>query len=163
MTISDDERREVAARLRALEPWAHFEVGEPIMREEVEDVLGFEYVIGDSYDAVDIRKLADLIDRPTRCMKMTNNDERSKEAKRLRNMAAVPSYELVSVRPSDLMKWASLIERNEVEFRDYLFKIYDWAYYNMECCDEPEWSLFSGLYDVIGKYFNETKCFKEQQ
>ena len=161
MTISDDERREVAARLRALEPWAHFDVGDPIFRKEFEEALGLEYVIGDSYDAVDIRRLADLIDRPTRCMKMTNNDERRKEVQRLCAMAAVPSYELVSVRPSDLMKWANLIERSEVEFKDYLFEIYDWAYCNMECCDEPEWSLFSCLYDVIGRYFNETKCFKE--
>lgn len=65
MKISDEERREVAAKLRALEPWAHFEVGEPITREEFEEALGLEYVIGDSYDAVGIRRLADLIDCPT--------------------------------------------------------------------------------------------------
>ena len=65
MKISDEERREVAAKLRALEPWAHFEVGEPITREEFEEALGLEYVIGDSYDAVGIRRLADLIERPT--------------------------------------------------------------------------------------------------
>ena len=64
ITISDDERRDVAARLRALEPWAHFDVGDPIFREEFEEALGFEYVIGDSYDAACIRRLADLIDRP---------------------------------------------------------------------------------------------------
>lgn len=65
MTISDDEHREVAARLRALKPWEHFDVGDPIFREEFEEALGLEYVIGDSYDAVCIRRLADLIDRPT--------------------------------------------------------------------------------------------------
>lgn len=64
MMISDEERRDVAAKLRALKPWTHFDVGDPIFREEVEDVLGFEYVIGDSYDAVGIRRLADLIDSP---------------------------------------------------------------------------------------------------
>lgn len=64
MTINS-ERREIAAKLRTLEPWAHFGTGEPITREEVEDVLGFEYSIGDSYDAAGVRRLADLIDRPT--------------------------------------------------------------------------------------------------
>lgn len=64
MMISDDERRDVAARLRALEPWAHFDVGDPIFRKEFEEALGLEYVIGDSYDAVCILRLADLIDRP---------------------------------------------------------------------------------------------------
>ena len=64
MRISDQVCREIAAQLRALEPWIHFGTGEPITREEVEDVLGFEYSIGDSYDAAGIRRLADLIDRP---------------------------------------------------------------------------------------------------
>ena len=94
MTISDDERREVAARLRALEPWAHFEVGDPIFREEFEEALGLEYVIGDSYDAADIRRLADLIDKPTR-------------------------------RPSDLMKWANPIARNDNEIESYCSDNYD--------------------------------------
>ena len=65
MSVSNEERREIAAKLRALEPWAHFGTSEPITREEVEGVLGFEYSIGDSYDAAGIRRLADLIDRPT--------------------------------------------------------------------------------------------------
>ena len=64
MTISDDERRDVAARLRALEPWAHFDVGDPIFREEFEEALGLEETVYDSYDAADVRRLADLIDRP---------------------------------------------------------------------------------------------------
>lgn len=45
------------------------------------------------------------------------------------------------------------VKRNN---EDYLREIYDWAYENMECCDEPEWSLFSGLYDVIGQYYRDT-------
>ncbi len=65
MRISDQERRDIAAKLRALEPWVHLGTSEPITREEVEDVLGFEYSIGDSYDAAGIRRLADLIDRPS--------------------------------------------------------------------------------------------------
>lgn len=125
MTISDDERREVAARLRALKPWWHSDIGDPILREEFEEALGLEYVIGDSYDAVGIRRMADLIDRPTRCMKMINNDERRKEVQRLCAMAAVPSYELVSVRPSDLMKWANLIAHNDDETESYCSDNYD--------------------------------------
>lgn len=62
--VSDEERREIAAKLRALEPWVHLGASEPITREEVEDALGFEYSIGDSYDAAGIHRLADLIDRP---------------------------------------------------------------------------------------------------
>ena len=40
-------------------------------------------------------------------------------------------------------------------FDNYLRDVYDWAYCNMECCDEPEWSLFSGLYYVISRYYEE--------
>ena len=39
---------------------------------------------------------------------------------------------------------------------DYLKEIYDWAFFNMECCDEPEWSLFTGITSVIAKYWRET-------
>ena len=34
-------------------------------------------------------------------------------------------------------------------------EIYDWAYYNMEGCDEPEFSFFDGLCFVAAKYLTE--------
>lgn len=34
-------------------------------------------------------------------------------------------------------------------------KIYGWAYYNMEGCDEPEFSFFDGLCFVAAKYLTE--------
>lgn len=40
--------------------------------------------------------------------------------------------------------------------QDYLKEVYDWAYSNMEGCDEPEWSLFAGITGVIAKYWRET-------
>lgn len=43
---------------------------------------------------------------------------------------------------------------------DYLSEIYDWAFTSMECCDEPEWSLFSGITSVIEKYWRETRAIK---
>lgn len=122
MTISDDERREVAARLRALKPWWHFDIGDPILREEFEEALGLEETVSDSYDAADVRWLADLIDRPS-CR--VCDEERRKEVKRLCAMAAVPSYKLVSVRPSNLMKWANLIARNDNEIESYCGDNYD--------------------------------------
>ena len=39
----------------------------------------------------------------------------------------------------------------------YLLEIYDWAISGMEGCDEPEWSLYSGIADVIAKYLRETR------
>lgn len=41
---------------------------------------------------------------------MISYEERQKEVNKLRNLSSVPSYELVLVHPSDLMKWAELIE-----------------------------------------------------
>ena len=41
---------------------------------------------------------------------MISYEERQKEVNKLRNLSSVPSYELVPVHPSDLMKWAELIE-----------------------------------------------------
>lgn len=35
---------------------------------------------------------------------------------------------------------------------DFLKEVYDWAYSGMECCDEPEWSLYTGIVNVIAKY-----------
>ena len=43
------------------------------------------------------------------------------------------------------------------ESKDFLKEVYDWAYFNMECCDEPEWSLFTGIVGVISKYRIETR------
>ena len=43
-----------------------------------------------------------------------------------------------------------------LESEDFLREIYDWAFFNMESCDEPEWSLFSGIIGVISKYWKET-------
>lgn len=42
------------------------------------------------------------------------------------------------------------------ESGDFLKEIYDWAYSGMEGCDEPEWSLFTGIVGVIAKYYRET-------
>lgn len=45
------------------------------------------------------------------------------------------------------------------ESKDYLKEVHDWAYSNMECCDEPEWSLFTGIVGAISKYRREiSKC-----
>ena len=39
-------------------------------------------------------------------------------------------------------------------------KIYGWAYYNMEGCDEPEFSFFDGLCFVAAKYLMEKTNMK---
>lgn len=33
-----------------------------------------------------------------------------------------------------------------------LAAVYGWAVDAMECCDEPEWSLYSGIVDIISDY-----------
>ena len=61
MRISDDERREVAARLRELvADW--FDDGEFYDRGEVEAVLGLATDDGAWYEAAGVRRLADLIE-----------------------------------------------------------------------------------------------------
>lgn len=58
---TDDERREVAARLRELVgDW--FDDGEFYDRGEVEDVLGLATDDGAWYEAAGVRRLADLIE-----------------------------------------------------------------------------------------------------
>ena len=64
MTI-DDDRREVAARLRGLETAEFDEGGELCDRGEVEDALGLATDDAEWYGARGVRRLADLIDRPT--------------------------------------------------------------------------------------------------
>lgn len=33
-----------------------------------------------------------------------------------------------------------------------LYEIKDWSFSNLECCDEPEWTLFTSIYDAVGNY-----------
>ena len=61
--ISDKERRRVAKRLRGLEAWDYD--GELYDCGEVEGELGLSTVDGAWYDAGGVRRLADLIDRPS--------------------------------------------------------------------------------------------------
>lgn len=35
-----------------------------------------------------------------------------------------------------------------------LYEIKDWAFSNLECCDEPEWTLFTSIYDAVGNYLD---------
>ena len=59
--VTDDERREVAAKLRELvADW--FDDGEFYDRGEVEDVLGLATDDGAWYEAAGVRRLADLIE-----------------------------------------------------------------------------------------------------
>lgn len=60
----DEDRREMAARLRGLETAEFDEDGELIDRCEVEDALGLMTDDGYWCDAEGVRRLADLIDRP---------------------------------------------------------------------------------------------------
>lgn len=59
--ISDDERRDVARRLREMEPF-QFDDGEFIDCGEVEDALGLVSDDGAWYEAEDVMRLADLIE-----------------------------------------------------------------------------------------------------
>lgn len=61
--ISNQERRRVAKRLRGLEAYDYD--GELYDRGEVEDELGLSTEDGAWYEAGGVRRLAELIDRPT--------------------------------------------------------------------------------------------------
>lgn len=66
---TNDERREVAARLRELvADW--FDDGEFYDRGEVEDVLGLATDDGSWYEAAGVRRLADLIEPEERTCRM---------------------------------------------------------------------------------------------
>ena len=66
---TDDERREVAAKLRELvADW--FDDGEFYDRGEVEDVLGLATDDGAWYEAAGVRRLADLIEPEERTCRM---------------------------------------------------------------------------------------------
>lgn len=41
--------------------------------------------------------------------------------------------------------------------RTQVKELADWAFGAMECCDEPEWSFFSRLYDICIEYLRATK------
>lgn len=45
---------------------------------------------------------------------------------------------------------------------DYLQEIYDWAYFNMEGCDEPEFSLYDGLCNTIMNYWRWKESAEEK-
>ena len=53
---------------------------------------------------------------------------------------------------------ADLIEPNDIP---NLTDMYTWAYNRIEGADEPEFSLYIGICDVISKYFNETGMKRE--
>lgn len=38
------------------------------------------------------------------------------------------------------------------ESEDFLREIYDWAYYRVEGCDEPEWTLYNRIISAITTY-----------
>lgn len=42
--------------------------------------------------------------------------------------------------------------------KPYYLEVYDWALSRMESCDEPEFSLFSGICDVIARYRREVEA-----
>lgn len=42
--------------------------------------------------------------------------------------------------------------RVDTKPNDYLNEVYNWAFSNLEGCDEPEWSLFFSIADAIAKY-----------
>lgn len=95
MTTTDDERREVAGRLRELSGYAGPETG--VDAFDLAMALGLEAVSRTGYDAGDVRRLADLVD-PTCEMEvkdghaccgrfaMATSDERHEAAARLRRM-----------------------------------------------------------------------------
>lgn len=69
MPTTDEERREVAARLRELAAdW--FDDGEFYDRGEVEDVLGLVTDDGAWYEAAGVRRLADLMEPEERTCRM---------------------------------------------------------------------------------------------
>ena len=45
---------------------------------------------------------------------------------------------------------------------DYLQEIFEWAFRNMECCDEPEFSLYDGLCHTIMNYWREKESAEEK-
>lgn len=54
--------------------------------------------------------------------------------------------------------WNAVNEANElIEIAE---KIYDWAYLNMERCDEPEFSFFDGLCTAASKYLARKRILK---
>lgn len=63
---TDDERREVAAKLRELEP-SEFDDGEFYDSWEVIDALGVAGDDGAWFEAASVRRLADLIEPPLQC------------------------------------------------------------------------------------------------
>lgn len=69
MPTTDEDRREVAAKLRELvADW--FDDGEFYDRGEVEDVLGLATDDGAWYEAAGVRRLADLIEPEERTCRM---------------------------------------------------------------------------------------------
>ena len=66
--VTDDERREVARRLRELEPYLFDDDGgECIDCGEVESALGLTNDDGSWYQAEGVKRLADLIEPPAQC------------------------------------------------------------------------------------------------
>ena len=49
-----------------------------------------------------------------------------------------------------------------VEQKDFISKVYDWAFSSLEGCDEPEWSLFFNIADAISNYRKNIKLSKGQ-
>ena len=41
-----------------------------------------------------------------------------------------------------------------------LKKLYNWAYANMECCDEPEFTFFDNICCAVVKYWKERERLK---
>lgn len=68
----------------------------------------------------------------------------------------------IGANPSiDAMCWfrlADLIEPNDIP---NLTDMYTWAYNRIEGADEPEFSLYTGICDIISKYFHEIGTKRE--
>lgn len=76
---TDDERREVAAKLRELvADW--FDDGEFYDRGEVEDVLGLATDDGAWYEAAGVRRLADLMEPEERTCRIYDTDRGFKDS-----------------------------------------------------------------------------------
>ena len=106
MTTIDEERRDIAEYLKHLSRFSRCRY-----KEEFFDLLAERVTdwYGNSSDFCSVfERLSELIDPEN--IGVPSQPEMAK-AERLRELASVPSYELVPMRPSELMEIAEMLER----------------------------------------------------
>lgn len=102
--INDSERTRVAAMFSAI----HYACDMPDWRGFCNCVLGGDAPPNPLRKLKSFARLAELV-APQRCGGPSQPE--MAKAERLRKLASVPSYELVSMRPAELMEIANMLEQ----------------------------------------------------